>query len=128
RRDAGRGALHRVPARLRARRGVPARVRVGGEERGGVGGLLRALPRGRERGGVSGGGARLAGGEGVTAATRAEVCAVAVAECFRGDGERLASCFGTVPAIGARLARLTFPPDMMMTDGVASLVADVVPV
>jgi len=61
-------------------------------------------------------------------ATRAEVCAVAVAECFRGDGEVLASCFGTVPAIGARLARLTFEPDLMMTDGIASLVADVVPV
>jgi acyl CoA:acetate/3-ketoacid CoA transferase beta subunit len=40
----------------------------------------------------------------------------------------LASCFGTVPAIGARLARLTFEPDLMMTDGIASLVADVVPV
>lgn len=61
-------------------------------------------------------------------ASRAEVCAVAVAECFRGDGELLASCFGTVPAIAARLARLTFAPDLMMTDGIASLVADVVPV
>lgn len=60
--------------------------------------------------------------------TRAEVCAVAVAECFRGDGEILASCFGTIPAIGARLARLTFEPDLMMTDGIASLAADVVPV
>jgi acyl CoA:acetate/3-ketoacid CoA transferase beta subunit len=64
----------------------------------------------------------------VSPASRAEVCAVAVAECFRGDGEVLASCFGTVPAIGARLARLTFEPDLMMTDGIASLVADVVPV
>ena len=61
-------------------------------------------------------------------ASRAEVCAAAVADCFRGDGEVLASCFGTVPAIGARLARLTFEPDLMMTDGIASLVADVVPV
>lgn len=60
--------------------------------------------------------------------TRAEVCAVAVAECFRGDGEILASCFGTIPAIGARLARLSFAPDLMMTDGIASLVADVLPV
>ena len=61
-------------------------------------------------------------------ATRAEVCAVAVAECFRGDGEILASCFGTIPAIGSRLARLTFAPDLLMTDGIASLVADVLPV
>ena len=42
--------------------------------------------------------------------TRAEVCAVAVAEAFRGDGEILASSFGTVPAIGARLAKRTFAP------------------
>jgi len=42
--------------------------------------------------------------------TRADVCAVAVAEAFRGDGEILVSCFGTVPAVGARLARLTFEP------------------
>jgi acyl CoA:acetate/3-ketoacid CoA transferase beta subunit len=61
-------------------------------------------------------------------ATRADVCTVAVAECFRGDGERLASSFGTVPAIGARLAKLTFEPDLMMTDGIASLVDNVLPV
>jgi len=60
--------------------------------------------------------------------TRAEVCAVAVAEAFRGDGEILASCFGTVPAIGARLAKRTFAPDLLMTDGVAFLVANPQPV
>lgn len=60
--------------------------------------------------------------------TTAEVCTVAVADAFRGDGEILASSFGTVPAIGARLARLTNEPDLLMTDGIASLVADVQPV
>ncbi len=60
--------------------------------------------------------------------TRAEACTVAVAEVFRGDGEILVSSFGTVPAIGARLARLTFEPDLMMTDGVAHLLAEVQPV
>ena len=60
--------------------------------------------------------------------TRAEVCSVAVADAYRGDGEILASSFGSVPAIGARLAKLTFEPDLMMTDGIASLVADVPPV
>ena len=60
--------------------------------------------------------------------TRAEVCAVAVAEAFRGDGEILASCFGTVPAIGMRLAKLTFEPDLMMTDGIASSIENVPPV
>jgi len=60
--------------------------------------------------------------------TRAEVCAVAVAEAFRGDGEILASAFGAVPSIGARLARLTFAPDLLLTDGIAYLRADVPPV
>ncbi len=60
-------------------------------------------------------------------ATRAEVCAVAVAEVFRGDGERLASCFGSVPSLGARLAKLTFEPDLLMTDGIAHLLSTVPP-
>jgi acyl CoA:acetate/3-ketoacid CoA transferase beta subunit len=64
----------------------------------------------------------------VSDATRAEVCAVAVADVFRGDGEILASCFGTIPSVGARLARLTFAPDLLMTDGIAFLRADVAPV
>ncbi len=59
--------------------------------------------------------------------TRAEVCTVAVAEVFRGDGEVLASAFGTVPALAMRLAKLTFEPDLLMTDGIASLRADVPP-
>lgn len=64
----------------------------------------------------------------MSAATRAEVCAVAVAEAFRGDGEILASSFGTVPAIGARLAKRSFAPDLLMTDGVAFLVENPPPV
>jgi acyl CoA:acetate/3-ketoacid CoA transferase beta subunit len=56
--------------------------------------------------------------------TRAEVCAVAVAECFRGDGELLANPIGTVPMVGGRLARATFEPDLMMTDGEALLIAN----
>ena len=55
----------------------------------------------------------------MTDATRAEVCAVACAEAWRGDGEVLASAFGFVPAIGARLARATFEPDLVITDGEA---------
>jgi acyl CoA:acetate/3-ketoacid CoA transferase beta subunit len=56
--------------------------------------------------------------------TRAEVCVVAVAECFRGDGELLANPIGTIPMIGGRLARATFEPDLAMTDGEAALVAN----
>jgi acyl CoA:acetate/3-ketoacid CoA transferase beta subunit len=55
---------------------------------------------------------------------RADVCAVAIAECFRGDGEILANPIGTTPMIGGRLARATFEPDLMMTDGEAMLVAN----
>ena len=55
---------------------------------------------------------------------RADICAVAIAECFRGDGEILANPIGTTPMIGGRLARATFEPDLMMTDGEAMLVAN----
>ena len=36
----------------------------------------------------------------------------------------MASPFGTVPALGARLARLTFEPDLVLTDGEAALMAN----
>lgn len=58
-------------------------------------------------------------------ATRAEYCAVAIAEIFRGDGEMMVSPMGLLPAIGARLARLTFEPDIVLSDGVAGLQANV---
>ena len=50
---------------------------------------------------------------------RADVCCVAVAECFRGDGETVANPIGTIPRIGGLLARLSFEPDLVMTDGEA---------
>ncbi len=54
--------------------------------------------------------------------TRAEHCIVACAELFRGDGEIIASPMGLTPSLGAKLARLTFEPDLALTDGVASIV------
>lgn len=59
--------------------------------------------------------------------TRAEVCCVAVAEAFRGDGERLCNPIGTIPMIGGRLARETFEPDLVMTDGFAAFAANPLP-
>jgi acyl CoA:acetate/3-ketoacid CoA transferase beta subunit len=56
-------------------------------------------------------------------AARAEVCAVACAEAWRGDGEILASAYGVIPTIGARLARATFEPDLLLSDGEATFVA-----
>ena len=58
----------------------------------------------------------------------AEICIVACAEAWRGDGELLASPIGTVPTIGARLAKATFEPDLLVTDGEALLVANPLPV
>lgn len=60
--------------------------------------------------------------------TRAEVCAVACADAWRGDGARLASAFGFVPLIGARLARATFEPDLLISDGEAYLIANTLPI
>ena len=51
----------------------------------------------------------------------AEVCAVACAEAWRGDGAILASPMGVIPTLGARLARRTFAPDLLMSDGEAFL-------
>ncbi len=53
--------------------------------------------------------------------TRAESCVIACAEAWRGAGEVMASPFGTIPALGARLAKLTFAPDLVLTDGEAAL-------
>ncbi|MGW5635057.1 CoA-transferase subunit beta [Streptomyces sp. NPDC003832] len=55
--------------------------------------------------------------------TRAEYCVIACAETWRGAGEVLASPMGLVPSVGARLARLTFAPELLLTDGEAMLVA-----
>ena len=52
----------------------------------------------------------------------ADVCVVACAEAWRGDGAILASPMGVIPALGARLARQTFAPDLLMTDGEAFLI------
>ena len=60
--------------------------------------------------------------------TRAEVCAAALADCFRDDGEILANPIGTLPMIGGRLAKATFGPQLVMTDGEALLVENIMPV
>jgi acyl CoA:acetate/3-ketoacid CoA transferase beta subunit len=53
----------------------------------------------------------------VTDFTLDELLVVACAEVFRGDGEILAGVAGAIPALGARLAQLTFAPDLLLTDG-----------
>jgi acyl CoA:acetate/3-ketoacid CoA transferase beta subunit len=55
--------------------------------------------------------------------SRAEVCVVACAEAWRGDGAILASPMGLIPSLGARLAQATFSPDLLLTDGEAYLLS-----
>jgi acyl CoA:acetate/3-ketoacid CoA transferase beta subunit len=55
--------------------------------------------------------------------SRAEVCVVACAEAWRGDGAILASPMGLIPALSAKLAQLTFSPRLLLTDGEAHLLA-----
>ncbi|MDV7241088.1 MULTISPECIES: cholesterol ring-cleaving hydrolase subunit IpdB [Rhodococcus] len=62
--------------------------------------------------------------ETITEVTRAEYCAIACAEIFSGAGEIMASPMAMLPLIGARLARLTTEPDLLITDGEALIFAD----
>jgi len=65
----------------------------------------------------------------MTEFTRADSCVIACAEIYRGDGEILASpTVGSIPFIGARLARAPFEPDLMLTDGESMMVAGLMPV
>ena len=50
-------------------------------------------------------------------ATRADVCAAAIADAFRDDGEIFASPMGLLPMLGVRLAKLTCNPDLVISDG-----------
>ncbi|WP_280492330.1 CoA-transferase subunit beta [Nocardia asiatica] len=59
--------------------------------------------------------------------TRAEICAVACAEIFSGAGEIMASPMSPMSIIGARLAKLTTEPDLLLSDGEALLLAETPP-
>ncbi len=61
-------------------------------------------------------------GEPGTDVRRSEYCVIACAEAWRDAGEILASPMGFIPSVGARLARLTFAPDLLLTDGEATIV------
>ena len=63
-------------------------------------------------------------GYGGEPASLAEICVVACAQAWRGDGAILASTMALIPSLGARLARLTFAPDLLITDGEAMLLDD----
>ncbi len=60
--------------------------------------------------------------------TLADIVVTAAAEAFRGDGEIFASGMGTIPMLGARTARSTFEPDLMVSDGEAFYVGNELPI
>ena len=57
-------------------------------------------------------GAEVRGGE----VRRGDVCAAALAEVFRGDGEIVANPIGALPKVAGRLARATFEPRLLLID------------
>jgi acyl CoA:acetate/3-ketoacid CoA transferase beta subunit len=57
----------------------------------------------------------------------ADVCVVAAAEAFRGDGEIFASGMGNVPILATRLARGSFEPDLLVSDAEAYFIANDLP-
>ncbi|MEY4166172.1 MAG: Glutaconate CoA-transferase, partial [Actinomycetota bacterium] len=60
--------------------------------------------------------------------TLADICVVAAAEAFRGNGEIFGSGMGTIQTLGVRLARATFEPDLLVSDGEAFFVANNLPI
>ncbi len=59
--------------------------------------------------------------------TRADVCAAAIADSFKDDGEIFASPMGMLPMLGVRLAKLTSNPDLVISDGESLFLAGVPP-
>ena len=58
---------------------------------------------------------------------RADICVVQIAECFRNDADILCNPIGISPIIGGRLAKATFANEVVMTDAVSVLAANILP-
>ncbi|MAU39350.1 MAG: CoA-transferase [Actinobacteria bacterium] len=58
---------------------------------------------------------------------RADICVVQIAECFRNDADILCNPIGISPIIGGRLAKATFANEVVMTDAVSVLAANIIP-
>ncbi len=57
-------------------------------------------------------------------ATIAEICIAACSDTYLESGEVLAHAVGTIPTIGARLAKLTHSPDLVLSDGEAFMMSE----
>ena len=117
-RGARRRALHRVPARLRPRRGVPEGVRRHRAVARGVGRVQGDRTSTCDRGRATSKAVGARAEDEPTDDARAEICVVAVAEASAATASSSCNPIGNLPMIGGRLARATFEPDLVMTDGV----------
>lgn len=59
-----------------------------------------------------------------TNVTIAEICIAACSDAYRESGELLAHAVGTIPTLGARLAKLTHSPDIILSDGEAFMMSE----
>ena len=57
-------------------------------------------------------------------ATIAEICIAACSDTYKESGEVLAHAVGIIPTIGARLAKLTHSPDLVLSDGEAFMMSE----
>ncbi len=62
-----------------------------------------------------------------TAISLAEICAAAVADAFKDDGEIFGSPMGIMPMLGVRLCKLTSNPDLVISDGESLFLGGVPP-
>lgn len=62
-----------------------------------------------------------------TDVSRAEICAAAIADAFKDDGEIFGSPMGMLPTLGVRLAKLTSNPDLVLSDGESLFLGGVPP-
>ena len=51
-----------------------------------------------------------------------DLCALACAEAFLGDGNAMISPMAPIPKLGAKLCKALWEPDLVLTDGVATIV------
>ncbi|TNE87960.1 MAG: CoA-transferase [Deltaproteobacteria bacterium] len=51
-----------------------------------------------------------------------DICALACAETFKGDGNAMVSPMAPIPKLGAKVCKALWEPDLVLTDGVATII------
>lgn len=63
----------------------------------------------------------------MTEAKLSDICVVAMADLFRDNGEIMVSPMAPTPAVGARIAKKLYAPELVLTDGFNKILADATP-